>query len=497
MNNPEQGKLISKAGVFVCLFVFSLFGIPSARSQFWKFDPQVQRAYDYTLNLQVEEALKLIPDPRSAQELYVVSLAEALDLILTEDGEKYEDYHDAYERKLEKRTRTATPDNLFVQAELRLQWAFIYLKFGHEFDAAWNFRQAYLIVSDCKDRYPGFIPIRKTNAVLEILIGSVPERYQWILGFLGMDGSVSKGLDDLETVRRSGISLQPEADILFALINGFVFQDPDLAVSIVDDMLVGSPDNRLLNFLGGSLAIKASKSNKALSMLERVDQTAEGIPVHFVQYLKGEVFLHQADYKKAIALYQMFLRNYKGQHYIKDANYKIGICHYLAGEKEAAVEYFRIARRTGREDTEADKYAARSLTEKRLPNAELERVRYFTDGGYYSQASSALDSIDPGHLTLKQDRAEYYYRSARLSHKTGDIDAAKKNYFETIRACGQEPWYFAPNACLQLGYIAVGEGDTAAARDYFTRAREYPKHAYKDSIDSKAKSALAQLKTFK
>jgi hypothetical protein len=93
----------------------------------------------------------------------------------------------------------------------------------------------------------------------------------------------------------------------------------------------------------------------------------------------------------------------------------------------------------------------------------------------------------------KRDQIEFTYRKARLAHKTNDLVAAHDLYQQSIKATGDEPWYFAPNACLQLGYISLDEKNIPLAREYFMRALSYKKHEYKNSIDSKAKSALAQL----
>jgi tetratricopeptide (TPR) repeat protein len=498
LDNPFRRISFRKAAVFVCLFVCSPLCLLQVFSQDWKFDSPVQRAYENVLNLRIDEAMRLLPKPTTAEENYVLSLAESMDLILTEDGEKYENYHDAYEARLERRTKSSLPEDLFFQAELRLQWSFVYLKFGHEFDAAWNLRQSYLRVRDCQKRFPDFVPIKKTNAILEILVGSVPEKFSWILTLMGMQGSVTKGLEELEALRIAETPLQTEGNILYAILQGFVFQNPDTAVTCVKAMLIKQPQNKLLNFVGASLAIKAAQSDEALDMLSKLEQTSEGIPLHYAYYLKGEVYLHKAHYANAIAAYRWFLKNYKGQHYIKDAYYKIGLCYYLKGNKSDALAYFKQAKLKGREDTEADKYAARNLSDDKLPNVALARVRYFTDGGYYDQARTELDSIKVSSFTERRDEVEYYYRSARLAHRTGELEAAKKYYVETVRSSGKDDaWYFAPNASLQMGYIAAKEGKIALAKGYFMRAREYPKHAYKNSIDSKAKSALDQLKTLK
>ena len=94
-------------------------------------------------------------------------------------------------------------------------------------------------------------------------------------------------------------------------------------------------------------------------------------------------------------------------------------------------------------------------------------------------------------------RSEYHYRFARLYHKLNQLTDAKKFYAQAIDLAGTESWYFAPNACLQLGYIFRDEGNLEEAQKYFNKAMSYKKHAYKNSIDSKAKSALAQLKKIK
>jgi uncharacterized protein HemY len=78
----------------------------------------------------------------------------------------------------------------------------------------------------------------------------------------------------------------------------------------------------------------------------------------------------------------------------------------------------------------------------------------------------------------------------------GDINAAKTFYQQTIEMTGTNSWYFAPNAALQLGYIAQSEKDYANAKKFFEKAMSYKRHEYKSSIDTKAKAALKAQKSF-
>jgi len=475
-----------------CLFLL-LQQAAAAQDPEWKFDATTQRAYEMVLNLQTDQVHQLIPQPQTAQEHYVTALAEALELLITGDVEKFNDYEDRFEQRLERKTKLNTPDDIFLQAEIRIQWAFIHFKFGHEFDAALNLRQAYLTVAEIKRRFPAFQAIKKTDALLEVIIGGVPEKYDWILSLLDIQGSTEAGINDLQSLRTAGHPLSLEADMLYALVQSYVLQQTADGMQTMEKILARHPTNRLALFLGASLAIKNSQGEAALELLKRLDHQPAGLPIYFADYLKGEVYLYKAEYLNSITSFRWFISHYKGQNNLKDSYYKIALCYFLNGNENDAHALFKQAKGIGKEITEADKYAARSLAEVEEPHIKLTKARYFTDGGYYDNARTTLESISVAETPTLRDQAELQYRKARLDHKTNRLTTAKVYYHKTIELNGSEEWYFAPNACLQLGYLAMAENDPAGARDYFIRALSYKKHEYKNSIDTKAKSAIAHL----
>lgn len=508
---PVEGKKLNKiiipryckkAAIVVCLFsffyplVFVLPGtcqpIPSLEKE-WQFDDATQKAYDLVLNLRLEEAHQLIPQPETAQQHYVIALAEALELLITEDGEKYTEYEERFNQRLERKTKSNIPDDLFLQAEIRMHWAFVYLKFGHEFDAALNLRQAYLTIQEIKKKFPGFQAIKKSSGLIDIILGSVPQKYNWILSLLNMDATTKTGFETLERARLSESSIALEANLIYALIQGFLMQRPDLGVQEIKNFLTNHPNNRLALFLGSALAIKNSQGDDALTMLDSLSKQTEGLPLCYADYLRAEIYLYKAEYLNSIASYRWFINHYRGQNAVKDSYYKMGLCYWLNGNTNDAQATFRQAKAVGKEASESDRYAARSLAEDELPHIQLTKARYAMDGGYYDRASQILGAIAPSDIPTQRDQVEYYYRRARLAHKLNSIDTAKHFYLRSIEANGNESWYYAPNACLQFGYILLNEGDTTLARNYFNKALSYNKHEYKNSIDSKAKSALAQI----
>src|SRR5690606_3911650 len=166
--NPNQQKLLSlrhhaerklnsplnvlarKAILMVCLFLFLSLTISA---QQFAFDTRTREAYERVLDLQPESAHSMIPNPQTPQELYVVSLAEALELLITENPRNFSDYETAFEKRISRKSRKDNADDIALIAELNLQWAFIYLKFGKELDAALRIRQAYLNAQDVQKRF--------------------------------------------------------------------------------------------------------------------------------------------------------------------------------------------------------------------------------------------------------------------------------------------------------------------------------------------------------
>ncbi len=501
MSLPHEGKRLNnllskirygkKVNLTVCLFL-CLIPLWSFAQDF-SFDARLRQAYASALNLRTGEALLLAYPETSVEEVYIASLAEAIELLITEDYTKFSQYEERLQNRLDQNIKSTSRDYQFLQAELRVQWSFVYLKFGHELDAALLLRQAFQIAQSCKAKYPDYLPIRKTTGILDVILGSIPEKYNWVLGLLNMKGSVAAGLSDLEKISQADHPLSMEGKLLHALVQGFVLQQTESGYAAMQQILNGDLHNSLTIFLTASLALKNSENQAALELLQGLSDSTLSFPFYYADYLKGEAYLQKADYLNSISSFRWFINHHTGQNYIKDAHYKIGLCYWLNGNENDALATFQEARSKGKEATEADKSAARNLAERDPPHINLSKVRYFTDGGYYVEAEKVLSAITIRELTDKKDQVEYYYRKARLAHKLNQSDAATL-YQKTIELTSQNQWYFAPNACLQLGYIFQAQNKIAEAKAYFERAISYRRHEYKNSIDSKAKSALAQMK---
>jgi len=490
VHNPRKA-------VALILLLVSSISPAAGTDNLWRFDPALEHAYKLILSLQIDQArqeLAAIKNGNQLHLMYLESLSETADILITEDEKRFSKFNESFKSRIDKVGEMPNgPETLFLRAELNLQRGFNLLNLGQELNAVLAIRQAYQLTQECIKKYPSFIPIRKTHGVLQVMVGSVPDKYQWFMSLLGMKGSVRTGQKSLEELRQSNSSLNMEASILFFTIKGFLNQQFNEAANGFQELLAAEPDSRLLLFLGINMLMKDSQSEAAFELMKTLDKHPSGLQMAYVEYLRGEALLHKGDYTAAIQSYQKFIKGYRSLSFKKDAYYKMALCYHLMGDPVNARKNFETAKTTGKTSADPDKYAAAMLADDQLPNPKILKIRFFTDGGYYKDAREVVKTVTPADLTNPKDAAEFAYRKGRLAHKTQDLVAAKSLYLQTIEKTGDEPWYFAPNAALQLGYISQAQGDVASAKKYYEKALSYRRYEYKNGIDSKAKYALDQL----
>lgn len=104
-----------------------------------------------------------------------------------------------------------------------------------------------------------------------------------------------------------------------------------------------------------------------------------------------------------------------------------------------------------------------------------------------------LDSIKPEELKTPVEMTERVYRRARIWQRQGRKDDARLTFMLVVSTAGKDPSYFAPMSCLQLGRMAMKEGRYDEAEEWLKRVQTYEDHEYKEGLDIRARSTLADV----
>lgn len=464
--------------------------------------PTSRRAYAEVLKLRLGPARKLLrselaTSPAAPAPLLVANCADFIELVVSQDPGRYEALVGAQEAHLEALDDTpASALRDYARAEIALHLGISRLLFKHLVVGGYHLRSGYHQMQAVVKRYPSFAPARKTLGVCEFAVGSLPEGYHWLLRLLGLTTDVDAGLKNLALAAAQSGAFQTESQIYLALIREGYYKKPEEGLNLMERLCAQQPDNLLFSYLLLSVDKRQHRGEEALAAY-RARPTGPGyLALPYLHHMAADLLLYRGDYAASERENLAFLREYRGQHYRKDAAFKLYLAAWLGGQPAAAVARYREQiNQNGLADVEEDNYAQHYYHEAVALNPILTRARLQSDGGYNSQALNTLRSFRVTPSTLWRDRIEEPYRRARAYQGQGRLDSAWFYFERTQTVAGPKaPYYFAPQAALQQGYMAQQAGKRAQARTYFEKALRYPWHEYKNSTDAKAILALRELK---
>ncbi|MBC6989793.1 tetratricopeptide repeat protein [Hymenobacter sp. BT491] len=457
-----------------------------------------QRAYDELLKLRPEPARALLrtEQPRSAGTLLVADCIDFTELMISQDANRYAAVVQAQDERLATLAESPEPGPLraYARAEIRLHQAAAQVAFEHEVQGAWSLRQAYQQMQATVKRYPDYLPARKTLGMMQFFIGSLPEGYRWFLKLLGLAGSVEVGLQNLRVAAQRPNDFQTEAQIILALIHETYYKQGEESSRFIQQLTQQQSDNLLFAYLAISINKRLHHTDQALAAYRSRPSGAGYLPIAYLHHMVADLLLYQGQYAASQRENLLFLQEYRGTHYRKDAAFKLYLASWLSGDQASAERYRRQIDAAGRTVLEEDTYAQRFFDDQQPLNRTLTRARLQIDGGYYREALTTLESFATTAHTSLRDRLEAPYRRARAYHGLQQLDSARYFYARTVALAGDAPYYFAPQSALQLGYLYQMQGQTRLAKTYFQKALTYPKHEYKNSTDTKAKLALESIK---
>src|ERR1017187_7623008 len=187
--------------------------------------------------------------------------------------------------------------------------------------------------------------------------------------------------------------------------------------------------NPLEAFVRANLAMRVKKNDLAIEALSM--QVEKSPPIPYLDYLIGIAKLQRGDGNAAFYLAR-YIREYKGEHYIKDAWLKLGWAFLLAGDKKHFENAMTFVAADGTAQLEEDKNAAREALLSKDLVLDILRARLYFDGGYFDKAQYEMKLVNPAKLANDLQKAEYYYRNARILDALKDVNNALKDYLVVI-----------------------------------------------------------------
>ncbi|MBC8048363.1 MAG: tetratricopeptide repeat protein [Fimbriimonadaceae bacterium] len=467
-------------------------------AQQFDFNKRCVDAYNFIQALRFNEAKTLIAqekndNPGNLIPLFLDNYIDFISIYISEDEEEFETLEKNQQTRLVQLRKgdDDSPYYLYTQAELLIQWAFARLKFEEYVNAFTEVKKAYGLLEENQKKFPDFIANKKSLGMLHCLVGAIPDKYKWGANILGMDGTIQQGLNEMESIiaysKTHKLIFTQETYLYYAFLSLYLQKDDVTAWNIVKDL---DTKNNLINvFCVSSVAMRTGRNDIAISTLQNKPSGSNYLSYAYLDFMLGLAKMRKLD-SDANYYFERFLKNFKGNNYIKEANQKLAWYYLINGNTAKYYEYMQIIKQKGEDIIDDDKQAWYEAENGKAPNVILLKSRLLFDGGYYKNALQLLEGKSTDSFSDVKDKTEFTYRAARIYHASGGIEKAKGFYAATIKNGETLTYYFAASAALQLGLIYEKEKNHEKAKIYFNICLNMDNEEYKTSLDSQAKAGL-------
>jgi hypothetical protein len=467
----------------------------------YQWTPRTQKIYESITSLRIPEARVLMNQDKKASASNLIyplleSYADFYQLFLNENKDEYSRMYPAFEQRIQllEAGPKQSPYHLYCLALAHLHKSLIAIRFNKNLEAALDFRKAFLLFKANKKAFPNFTPTDVYYGLMSTVIGTIPKGYQWMANVLGMTGKISEGnalvLKYINS--KDAYSNQCRNEALFVypyLIMNFE-GNKKKTFDFIENTAYDFTNNHLHAYMATNLYLNNQQSQKALQIASNLNPANTYLDLPFWQLEMGYAYLNELKLEAAKNALQQFINRFKGQFYVKDAFEKLSWIAYIQGGQAKANAYRSNVLSKGNDITDADKQALQNAKKGTWPHPILLRARLLSDGGYQPQALAILAGKTSKDFDKDIDKTEFAYRLGRIYELAGQLDQAIPFYTSAIEKGSNQPEYFAARAALQIGLIYEQKGNPSQAITFFNTCLEMKNHAFKNSLDQKAKTGI-------
>jgi tetratricopeptide (TPR) repeat protein len=490
---------------YLFLLLLFLTCLQAQAQKVYEFNTTCQQAYQEITRLRIGSGLALAEkarqqNPNNLVPLLLESYADFYLLFFNEDPADYATRYPRFAQRISQLEQgpQSSPFYNFCLGTVRAHKAAVSIKFGHFWDAGWEFRRAYQHIKQNRKDFPTFMPNDLMYGALQAVVGTIPKGYKWLASLFGMKGSLTEGM---HIVRGFVYSNDPwaklmsnDAGFIYPYLLFYFENKKEEALQFIYQRKLDLVNNHLHAYMAANLSLNNKQADATKNIILNRNKSDEYLHTPVWDFEMGFAKLFHLEIPEATTCLEKFVTTFKGKFYLKDVYQKLSWCYYLQGNMHAAEAARRNVIARGAADSDADKQALKDARSGSWPNLLLLKARLLNDGGYHHDALALLQGKTERDFTQEEEKLEFVYRMGRIYDDLGRDTEAIAAYRQAIRLGENSTTYFAARAALQAGQIYESKGDKTTAISYYQQCLNMGDHEYKNSLDQRAKSGIARCK---
>ncbi len=400
------------------------------------------------------------------------------------------------------RSQPATRWRYYFEGESDLQRALVQGRDERLTRAGLSARSAYDAYERATAGGVRFADAEKGRGLIQLLIGSAPGAYRWVLRLLGYSGTVEGGRRRLDLAARESRHNREEAALMLGVLDLIVRGDPKGGLDRFAPLYRADSSRVLVGHLYGYALLTNRRAADAARVLGAAE-AAQGAPgrsrLWFTTYYLGDARFKLGQYDEAIRLLTAYTTNHRGPSLKAGAYLRLGWSLDLVGRRAEAVAAYRQIAHTRISETEE---AAVRVARRRIaaPMTATERALLLATNAYecgrYAEAAAAFEALAAGSGSDAAAVAEAHLRAVRVYQAVGDLAAARRHAEAAIAApgpdalAGWKPW-----GHYHAGEIAEAQNRRGDARRHYEAALgQSGDFDYHLSLEQNAKTSLERVR---
>jgi len=492
---------------FILSTVFCLLSLAAfAGTGYYEWSELATKAYNRTINLRLNEAAVFaermeMEEPNNLVRLSIENYIDFFKVYINENDQEFERLEpnkDARLERLEDEGDKSSPWHLYLQADIRLQWALARLKFEEYPTAFFETNKAFKLLSKNVDKFPSFMPNKKDLGILHAIVGTIPDNYKWAVEWISsMEGTIAEGKQEIQEVidyaKVNDFPFEEEIYVFYSYLLLHLDNDDKKSWQVVNESHLDPETNPLAAFIIANVAMRTGRNDYAIEVLENRPGGRAFQPFYYLDYMLGLCKLRRLDGNADVYL-QKYTSRFRGKNFIKDAYQKLAWHQLINSNTQGYRDNMTLVKSKGFTIVGGDKSALNEAEDGSLPDQTLLKARLLFDGGYNDRAYKLLNSKSPSSFATAKNQLEYQYRLGRIAHALGKQQAAINAYQKAIDQGRNEPWYYACRAALEMGKLYEEKGDKIMALKYYKDCQTIKPSEHRTGLHQQAKTGVNRVK---
>lgn len=496
-------KILFALSFFFLTFLHS----PGFQSNKNNYETQLTNAMELVFNFKFEKAESLLLqlskenriDPKPLLYISNIYVWKFIGDNNQNDFKKFETYSN---ETIERAKSTLKKDEknysaLFTLSSIYGYRSIMFLMNKDYLDGLWSAKTSLSYADELIKKNPFFIDAYLWKGIFLAAISQIPETVKKILDVVGIEGDLSKGIEDLELVSKNGNFAKVEADYFLSQIYSLFLGENQKAYDLLKRLVNRFPDNSLFKY---SFAVESMKLNRLEeaenNLIELIKSNSFQITAirDLTFFLLGDCNFYQNEYSDAISYYEKFLITYKKNQYKPTASFRCGLSYMLSGDFEKGKKFLSKSLSI-KSKIEEDKFYQR-FASKILKNGvdEITQSIFISwnliRDGNFNQAISRLNTLS----NLDQDNISIVlYLKGLASYRNQSYREAKELFLQVIQVNTKNELWTKGFSYLYLGRIEIKNNNIQSAIRYLEKIDDLENFDFQQSIKYQAKNLMNYL----